>query len=193
MPSSATYSFFNPLYNTILPVSTYRYHLNLSVLIRLVIFSFFSHAFSLSLAVIWLFKAVNLKLYSFGCESHWTSSARPTSRCWNPLRTTAWQKKKQCCVKKKTSFGLRELKCSWENENGEDNEMMNGCLGRWVGWIRAEMFHSWRKGSKRTALTAQTPPLVSQHHSEWLWQHLSSMLLVTWLQFLPRTLRLKHS
>lgn len=132
------------------------------MLIRLIIFSFFSHAFSLSLAVIWLFKAVHLKLYSFGCESHWTSSARPTSRCWNPLRTTAWQKKKQCCVKKKkTSFGLRELKCSWENENGEENEMMNGCLGRWVGWIRAEMFHSqnepfflflWRKRNEPLSL-----------------------------------------
>ncbi len=94
------------------------------------------------------------------------------------------KKEKQCCVKKtKTSFGLRELKCSWENE--EENEKMNGCLGRWVGWIRAQMFHS----TKRTALT---PPLVSQHHSEWLWQHLASMLLVTWLRFLPRTLRLKQ-
>lgn len=93
------------------------------------IFSLFSpsHSSSLSLAVIWLLKAVNLELYSFGCESRWTSSARPTSRCWNPLRTTAWQEKKQCCVKKKKKkmlwfagtqmlMGKRERRREWNDE-----------------------------------------------------------------------------
>lgn len=75
--------FFDPLSIANFPVSTFLY------LLSGFIQSFSSRFSSNKLAVIWLFKAVNLELYSFGCESHWTSPARPMSRCWNPLRT-AW-------------------------------------------------------------------------------------------------------